>query len=95
LPAALALRLASVAGVGAFLLVGLGLMLAGRPFLDYPLGWAAILILVIETLAMLAIATTLALAFIGGRPPGWEPVSRGSAGAATPKPGTPSETPRC
>ena len=95
LPAALALRLASVAGVGAFLVVGLGLMLAGRPFLDYPRGWAAILILSIETLAMLAIATTLALAFVGGRPPSWDRASGRGEGAAAPRPGTPSETSRC
>jgi hypothetical protein len=56
------------AGVGVFLLVGLVLLLAGRPFLGYPPALAGVLILVIETAAMLAIAATLVLAFTGGRP---------------------------
>ena len=56
------------AGVGVFLLVGLGLLLLGRPFLGYPPALAGSLILLIESAAMLAIATTLVLAFMGGRP---------------------------
>jgi multisubunit Na+/H+ antiporter MnhB subunit len=68
LPEGAALRLVAVAGVGVFTAVGLLLMLAGRPFLGYPPGWAGTLILLIETAATLAIAATLALAFIGGRP---------------------------
>ena len=47
---------------------GLALLVLGRPFLGYPPAWAGALILVIESAAMLSIATALALAFIGGRP---------------------------
>jgi multisubunit Na+/H+ antiporter MnhB subunit len=62
------LRVMIAAGVGVFLLTGLGLLLLGRPFLGYPPALAGSLILLIETAAMLAIAATLVLAFIGGRP---------------------------
>lgn len=55
-------------GVGIFLLVGLGVTTPGRAFLQYPEGWAGTLILLIEAAAMLAIATTLTLAYVGGRP---------------------------
>ncbi len=68
LPTGNALRLVMVAGVAVFLLVGLALLVLGRPFLGYPPAWAGVLILVIESAAMLSIATALALAFIGGRP---------------------------
>jgi multisubunit Na+/H+ antiporter MnhB subunit len=85
LPAGLALRLVSVAGIAVFVAVGLGLMLAGRPFLGYPAGWAGGLILLIETAATLAIAATLALAFIGGRPLAWDRSSAASdRGGASP-----------
>lgn len=83
LPSGLALRATSVAGAAMFLAVGLALMVAGRPFLGFPLQWAGTLILLIESAATLAIGATLALAFIGGRPDGW---SRG---------GTAGETDRC
>ncbi|MGB5539295.1 MAG: hydrogenase subunit MbhD domain-containing protein [Gammaproteobacteria bacterium] len=69
LPGGLLLRLVMAAGVGMFLLVGLILLALGRPFLGYPPAWAGALILMIETAAMLAIAATLVLAFVGGRPP--------------------------
>ena len=68
LPDGLRLNMLMAAGVGVFLLVGLVLLLAGRPFLGYPPAMAGVLILVIETAAMLAIAATLVLAFTGGRP---------------------------
>jgi hypothetical protein len=68
LPAGSRLRALLAAGVGVFVLVGLVLLLAGRPFLGYPPALAGVLILVIETAAMLAIAVTLVLAFAGGRP---------------------------
>ena len=68
LPQGGTLRVVIAAGVGVFLLVGLSLLVLGRPFLDYPPAWAGGLILLIETAAMLAIAATLALAFLGGRP---------------------------
>ncbi len=72
LPGGLALRVTLSAGVGLFLLVGLGVMGAGRGFLHYPPAWSGGLILLIETAATLAIAAALALAFRGGRPAGWE-----------------------
>ena len=68
LPAGIRLRMLLAAGVGVFLLVGLALAVAGRPFLGYPPAMAGVLILLIETVAMLAIAATLVLAFAGGRP---------------------------
>ncbi|HEY9053036.1 MAG TPA: hydrogenase subunit MbhD domain-containing protein [Gammaproteobacteria bacterium] len=55
------------AGIAVFLLVGLSMLALGRPFLGYPSAWAGSLILLIETAAMLAIAATLLLAFIGGQ----------------------------
>jgi multisubunit Na+/H+ antiporter MnhB subunit len=72
LPGGLALRAALAAGVALFLLVGLGVMGAGRGFLHYPSGWSGGLILLIESAATIAIAAALALAFRGGRPAGWE-----------------------
>ena len=55
-------------GVGLFLLVGLSMLVLGRAFLDYPPVMAGKLILLIETAAMISIAATLILAFLGGRP---------------------------
>ncbi len=68
LPAGSTLRITLAVGVGMFLLVGLALLAVGRPFLGYPTAWAGILILLIESAAMLAIAATLVSAFVGGRP---------------------------
>ena len=64
-------RLTLTAGIAAFLLVGMLPMAAGLAFLQYPSGWAGALILSIEAAATLAIATTLALAYMGGRPMAW------------------------
>ncbi len=71
IPPAMVLRGLIIAGVGLFLAVGLGLMLTGRGFLDYPPAWAGGLILLIETAATLSIAATLLLAFLGGAPEHW------------------------
>jgi len=68
LPQGTTLRILMSAGVGMFLLIGLALLGFGRPFLGYPAAWAGVLILVIESAAMVAIAVTLVLAFLGGRP---------------------------
>jgi multisubunit Na+/H+ antiporter MnhB subunit len=65
LPGGTVLRIVMAAGVSVFLLVGLTLLLLGRPFLGYPQAWAGALILLIETAAMLSIAVTLMLAFRG------------------------------
>lgn len=62
------LNIILVIGVGLFLLVGLSMFVFGRPFLGYPPAMAGKLILLIETAAMISIAATLILAFLGGRP---------------------------
>ncbi|NCD20151.1 MAG: DUF4040 domain-containing protein [Actinobacteria bacterium] len=49
-----------VTGVGVFILVGLGVTLVGRPFLDMPGKWA---IYLVETAMMISIAVTLTLLF--------------------------------
>ncbi|MCP5080633.1 MAG: hypothetical protein GY948_02935, partial [Alphaproteobacteria bacterium] len=67
----IALRGLIVAGVALFLIIGLAMMLAGKPFLGYPLAWAGSLILAIETAATLGIAVTLIIAFMCGEPEGW------------------------
>jgi hypothetical protein len=66
-------RFLLIAGITGFLLVGIATTAVDQSFLQYPDGWSGGLILLIETAATLAIATTLALAYIGGRPTGWEP----------------------
>jgi multisubunit Na+/H+ antiporter MnhB subunit len=73
LPATRALRWLLVAGVGVFVLVGLLVTVAGLAVLQYPKDWAGALILLIETAATLSIAAALALAYLGGRPVGWDP----------------------
>lgn len=66
-------RVLVVAGVAAFLAVGLALMAIGHGFLTYPPGHAKWLILTIETAATLAIGATLAAAYVGGSPPDGPP----------------------
>jgi multisubunit Na+/H+ antiporter MnhB subunit len=89
LPAGGLLRLVMVAGVAVFLLIGLALLLLGRPFLGYPPASAGVLILAMESAAMLTIATTLVLAFLGGRPQalGREPRARSDAPPPSAAPG--------
>ena len=72
LPSATATRWLLVAGIGVFVIVGLLVMSADRAFLQYPADMAGMLILLIEIAATLSIATALALAYLGGRPDGWE-----------------------
>lgn len=55
-------------GLAIFLVVALGVMMAGRRMLEYPGGFAGTLMLVIEAAATLSIAAILAGLFIGGRP---------------------------
>ena len=57
-----------VIGLGAFLLVGFGVMGSGRRFLEYPVDLAGLLMLLVETAATLSIAMILTGLFIGGRP---------------------------
>lgn len=85
LPAPVLQRWLLVGGVGAFIIVGLSVTLTGQAFLQYPQGWSGTLILLIETAATLAIATTLALAYIGGASP------RGQPGSASKKSNHPGD----
>lgn len=62
------------AGVGVFLTVGLAVTAGGLAFLEYPRAWSGGLILLIESVATLSIATTLALTYVGGRSTGWDEV---------------------
>jgi multisubunit Na+/H+ antiporter MnhB subunit len=72
LPGASAMRWLLILGIGVFVIVGLLVMTTEQVFLQYPEGLAGVLILLIEVAATLSIAAALALAYIGGRPSGWE-----------------------
>jgi len=72
LPQPTVLRWLLAVGVGVFLSVGLAVTASGLAFLQYPRDWAGVLILLIEAAATLSIATTLALAYLGGRPLAWD-----------------------
>ena len=61
-------RICATLGVLTFLGLGLGVVVFTGPFLDWPASHAGILILVAETAATVAIAITLALLVVGGRP---------------------------
>ena len=54
------------------MLVGLWMMSRNDDFLGFTPAWAGSLILIIETAATVSIATALTLAYLGGRPKGWE-----------------------
>ena len=66
--AARPLRVALVAGPGAFVVVALVTLLMEGRMLKYPPTRAGSLILVLETAATLSIGATLAALFLGGRP---------------------------
>ncbi len=74
------LKILLVIGIFTFVLVGLWMMSRNDDFLAFTPAWAGSLILIIETAATVSIATALTLAYLGGRPGGWE--GRGSAGKA-------------
>ncbi len=61
------LRAAVAGGFVVFLAVGVGVMVVGGHFLEYPMGWAGTLILLIEVLLTLSIALILAVLFAGNR----------------------------
>ena len=65
LPGVVAQRWLAVAGIGVFALVGLGTLVVGRGFRNYPPAWAGWLILLIEVFATLTIATLLVAAYLG------------------------------
>jgi multisubunit Na+/H+ antiporter MnhB subunit len=71
LPDGMLLRYLLVAGIGLFLLIGLGMTVNGGQFLQYPEAWSGSLILLIESAATASIAAALVLAYRGGRPDGW------------------------
>lgn len=62
------LRLVLVLGPVTFLLIGILTGLLESKFLQLPVEWAGVLILVIETAATISIAATLVLLFLGTRP---------------------------
>jgi len=68
------LRMLLVIGILTFVLVGLWMLLRNGALLAYDPAWAGMLILIIEFMATLSIATALTLAYLGGRPAGWETV---------------------
>jgi multisubunit Na+/H+ antiporter MnhB subunit len=55
-------------GFAAFLAVALGVMAEPRNFLEYPPDWASSLILLVEALLTVSIATILVALFAGGEP---------------------------
>jgi multisubunit Na+/H+ antiporter MnhB subunit len=67
------LRVLLVIGILIFVLVGVWMMSVNDDFLSFTPAWAGTLILIIEFAATLSIATALTLAYLGGRPKGWEP----------------------
>jgi len=66
------LRILLVIGIFIFVLVGIWMMSVNDDFLAFNPAWAGSLILIIEFAATLSIATALTLAYLGGRPTGWE-----------------------
>ena len=65
---ALSLRLALVAGPGAFIAMAAFTLLMQGQLLEFPPAQAGMLILVLETVATFSIGTTLTALFLGGRP---------------------------
>lgn len=82
LPSEWLLRAGLNLGLAVFLAAGVGVMVAGQRLLEYRLGVAAALILVIETAAVVSIGLTLAALFLGGRPGDGD---RPSGGGAAPE----------
>jgi multisubunit Na+/H+ antiporter MnhB subunit len=70
--AAMVLKLSLVAGSLTFLAVAVVTLLSEGQVLQYPKEHAGILILVIETAATISIGVTLAVLFLGSRPPNSE-----------------------
>ncbi|MDJ0880100.1 MAG: DUF4040 domain-containing protein [Gammaproteobacteria bacterium] len=66
------MRFLLIVGIAVFVSVGLLMMFLNTAFLGYSSSWSGILILVIETAATFSIASALAIAYMGGRPDGWE-----------------------
>lgn len=62
------LRLLLAFGIAVFVAVGVGTLINGGAFLQYPTKYAAALIMLIESAATVAIGLTLTLLFIGAAP---------------------------
>lgn len=77
LPGSLLLRSLLAGGIAAFMLTGYLATFLDLAFLQYPEGRAGLLILFIESAAMLSIAFSLGLAYLGGSPSGWNRHNRG------------------
>jgi multisubunit Na+/H+ antiporter MnhB subunit len=66
---ALPLRLVLIVGPAAFVAMALVTLLSEGQLLTYPVSYAGVLILVLETAATVSIGVTLAALFVGGPPP--------------------------
>ena len=66
------LRILLVIGIFIFVIVGAWMMSVNDEFLSFTPAWAGTLVLIIEFAATLSIAVALTLAYLGGRPTGWE-----------------------
>lgn len=66
------LRWSMVVGIAVFTMVGLAMLKLDNGFLFYRNELAKTLIIVVETAATFSIAVALTLAYLGGRPEGWE-----------------------
>jgi multisubunit Na+/H+ antiporter MnhB subunit len=62
------LRAVILLGFAVFLAVAAGVMGGGRAMLEFPPGWAGVLILIVETTIAISIAAILTLAFTGADP---------------------------
>jgi multisubunit Na+/H+ antiporter MnhB subunit len=79
------LRLCLVLGLSVFIAVAVGVMAGGGKLLEYPRAHAGMLILLIESAALISIALTLAALFVGGRALSDEDSSRASENGVQPK----------
>jgi hypothetical protein len=74
-----------VLGLSVFIAVAVGVMAGGGKLLEYPRAHAGMLILLIESAALISIALTLAALFVGGRALSDEDSSRASENGVQPK----------
>lgn len=79
------LRLCLVLGLSVFIAVAVGVMAGGGKLLEYPRARAGMLILLIESAALISIALTLAALFLGGRALGDEEPGRASDNGVQPE----------
>jgi len=84
-PSEVWLRFGLVLGLSVFIVVAVGVMAGGGKLLEYPRAHAGILILLIESAALISIALTLAALFVGGRALGDEDSSSESENGVRPQ----------